>query len=132
MVQNIYKNLLLVSKIAWGIWTTSGKQRKLRKYEILWATFVQNTHSFKTYIPSAKTVYTENFSNIIFNYLCKNLPNFLWHFWNLGSFFVTQILCIFLAQTLHNFYKSSPLKCKGLEFPLLGSKFTKLFVSFLK
>ena len=29
------------------------------------------------------------------------------HFWNHKSFFTTQLLCIFLAQTLHAFYKSA-------------------------
>ena len=43
---NLYKNCLLVSKITWGIWTTSGKQWKLQKVEIRWATFVQKIISF--------------------------------------------------------------------------------------
>ena len=48
------------------------------------------------------------------------------------SFFTTQLRCIFLAQTLHTFYKSSPLKCKFLDFLLLGLKFTKFLMSFFK
>ena len=48
------------------------------------------------------------------------------------SFFTTQFLCIFLAQTLHTFYKSIPSKCKFSHFPLLGLKFTKFLMSFLK
>ena len=42
--------------------------------------------------------------------------------------FFTQFLCIFLAQTFHTFYKSSPPKCKFSDFPLLGLKFTKFLI----
>ena len=31
----------------------------------------------KTYIPSAKTLYTADLSNITFSYLCESLPNYL-------------------------------------------------------
>ena len=48
------------------------------------------------------------------------------------SFFTTQLLCIFLAQMLHTFYKSSPSISKFSDFPLLGLKFMKLLTSFLK
>ena len=48
------------------------------------------------------------------------------------SFFTTQFLCIFFAQTLHTFYKSSPSKCQFSDFPLLGLKSTNFFMSFLK
>ena len=65
----------------------------------------------KKYIPSAKT-YTVDLSNITFNYLCVDSPNYLCHFWNHKSSFTTQLFCIFLAQTLHTFHKSSPSKCK--------------------
>ena len=65
----------------------------------------------KKYIPLTKT-YTEDLSNITFNYFCENSPNYSCHFRNPKSFFMTQLLCIFLAQTLHTFYKSSPSKCK--------------------
>ena len=61
----------------------------------------------KSYIPSAKTLYAVDLSNITFNYLCVDSPNYLCHFWNHKSFFATQPLCIFLAQTLHTFYKSA-------------------------
>ena len=46
------------------------------------------------------------------------------------SFLTTQFLCIFLAQTLHTFCKSSSSKCKFSDFPLLGLKFTKFLMSF--
>ena len=85
----------------------------------------------KKYIPSAKT-YTVDLSNITFNYLCVDSPNYLCHFWNHKSFFTTQLLCIFLAQTLHTFYKSSPSKCTFSDFPLLRLKFTKFLMSFFK
>ena len=34
----------------------------------------------KKYIPPAKTLYTEDLSNITFYYLCENSPNYLYHF----------------------------------------------------
>ena len=46
------------------------------------------------------------------------------------SFFSTELLCIFLGQTLHTFYKSCPTKCKFSDFLLFGLKFTKFFVIF--
>ena len=76
--------------------------------------------------------HTYDLSNTNFNYLCENSPNFLYHFWNQKSFFTTQLPCIFLAQTLHTFYESSPSKCKFSDFPLLALKLTKLLMSFLK
>ena len=115
MVHSICKNWLLVSKITWGICTTSDKQWKVQKVEIWWATFIQKIHLSKKYIPSAKT-YTEHLSNITFNYLCENSPNYLCHFWNDKPFFRTQLLCIMLAQTLHTFYESSPSKCQFFSY----------------
>ena len=85
----------------------------------------------KKYIPSAKT-YTYDISNITFNYLCQNSPKSLHYFWNHKSFFMTQLLCIFLAQTLHTCYKSSPWKSKFSDFSLLALKFTKFLKSFLE
>ena len=35
MVQRLYKNWLPVSKLIWGIWTTSDKQWKVQKVEIV-------------------------------------------------------------------------------------------------
>ena len=78
----------------------------------------------KKYIPSAKT-YTED---LTFNYLCGNLPNHLFHY----IIFRETTLLHFLAQTLHTFNKSSPSKCKFLDFPLLGLEFTKFLMSFFK
>ena len=106
MVHHLCKNWLLVSKITWGIWTTSDKQWKVQKVEIWWATFIQKIHLPKKYIPSAKTLYTEHLSNITFNYLCENSPNYLCHFWNHKSFFTTQLLCIFLVQIFRLFHCS--------------------------
>ena len=37
-----------------------------------------------------------------------------------NSFFTTQFLCIFFAQTLHTFYKRRPSKCKFSDFLLFG------------
>ena len=49
----------------------SGKAKKLKS---------NGLHLSKKYIPSAKTLYTEDLSNITFNYLCENSPNSLCHF----------------------------------------------------
>ena len=80
----------------------------------------------KKCIPSAKKLYAADLCNITFKYLRVDSPNYLCRFWNHKSFFTTELLCIFLAQTLHTFYKSSPSKCKFSDFPLLRLKFTKI------
>ena len=85
-----------------------------------------------TFLIPARFLQTEHLSNIIFNYLCENSPNYLFHFWNHKSFLTTQLPCIFLAQTLHTFYKSSPSKCKFSRFSLIRLKFTKFLMSFFK
>ena len=77
-----------------------------------------------------KHKYTEDLSSITFNYLCQNSPTYLCHLWNHKPFFTTQLLCIFLAQTLHTFYKSSPPKFKFSDFPLLRLNFTKFLMHF--
>ena len=132
MVQSLYKNWLLVSKITWRICRTSEKEGKVQTIKIWRATFVQKIHLTKKYIPSAKSLYTEDLSNITFNYLYENSPNLLCHFWNHKSFFMTQLPCIFLAHILHTFYKSSPSKCKFSDFQLLALKCTKFLMSFFK
>ena len=100
----------LVSQIA-GTWATSDKQWKVQKKSKKLMGFCP-----KKYIPSP---YTVDLSNITFNYLCVDSPSYLCQFWNHKSFFTTQILCIFLVQTLHTFYKSCPWKSKFSDFPLL-------------
>ena len=50
--------------------------------------------------------------------------------YGITSFFKAQLFYIFLAQTLHTFYKSSPSKCKFSDFLLLRLKFTKFFIIF--
>ena len=82
----------------------------------------------KKYIPSAKV----DLSNIAFNYLCVDSPNYLCHIWNHKAFFATQLLCIFSDQTLHTFNKSSPKKCNFSDFPLIRLKLTKFLRSFFK
>ena len=131
-MQGFSKNWLLVWKVTWAIWTISDKQWEVQKVEIWWATFVQKIHLSKKHIPSAKTLYTEDLSNTIFNYLCENSPNYRCHFWNHKLFFTKQILCIFSAQILHTSHKTSPTKCKILDFPLLGLKFSIFLMSFFK
>ena len=71
----------------------------------------------KKYIPSAKT-YTVDLSNITFNYSCDS-PNYLCPFWNHKLFFTTQLLCIFLAQTLLS-TKVAHESADFQTFPLLG------------
>ena len=56
-------------------------------------------------IHSAKT-YTVDLSNITFNYLCVDSPNYLCHLWNHKSFFTAQFLCIFLVKIFRLFYCS--------------------------
>ena len=86
----------------------------------------------KNYILSAKTLYTVDLSNITFNYLCIDSPNYLCHFWNHKSIFTIQLLCIFLTQTLHTFHKHSSSKYKFSDFPLLWLKFSKFLMSYFK
>ena len=126
MVQSLYKNWRLVSKITWEIWT-SDKLSNVQKLDIWCPPFVQ-----KIYIAKAKALYAEDLSNITFNYLGENSPSYLCHFWNHKSFFTSQLLCMFLARTLPTFYKSSPSKCKFSNFPLLVLKFTKFLMLFFK
>ena len=54
------------------------------------------------------------------------------HFWNHKPFLTTQLLRIFLAQTLDSFDKISSSKSKFSNFPLLALTFTKFFMSFFK
>ena len=49
---------------------SSGKSKKL-KFDGFFS---------KKYIPSAKTLFLVDLSNIIFNYLCVDSPNYLCHF----------------------------------------------------
>ena len=109
----------LVSKII-GIWATSDKQWKVQKNEIWWA-FVQKS----TFLQLRHYIQWIYLANITFSYLCVDSPNYLCHFWNHKLFFTTQLLCIFLAQTLHTFYKSNSSKCEFSDFRLLKLKFTK-------
>ena len=97
--------------------TSSGESKKLK---------FNGLHLSKKCIPSAKTLYTENLFNITFN-CYENSPNSLCHFWNHKSVFTTQLVCIFLAQTLHAFDRNIPSKSTFSDFLLLGLKFTKLY-----
>ena len=59
-------------------------------------------------------------------------PNSMCHFWNHKSFLATQLLCIFIIQTLHTFYKSSPSASKFSDFLLFELKSTKFLMPFFK
>ena len=61
-----------------------------------------------------------------------NSPNSMCHFWNHESFLTIQLLCIFIVQTLHTFYESSPLASKFSGFLLFELKSTKFLIPFLK
>ena len=128
----LIQKLIPSFKIHMRNWATLDKQWKVQKVKTWWATFVQKIHLSKKYIPSAKTLYTEDLSIITFNYLCENSPNCLYHFWNHKLFFTTQLLCTLLTQTLYTFHKSSPSKCTFSDFPVLALKFTKCLMSFFK
>ena len=78
-------------------WTTSEKQWKVQKVETWWA-FVP-----KKIILLAKTLYTVDLSNITFNYLRVESPNYLCHFWKHKSFCTTQLLCIFISSNITYF-----------------------------
>ena len=93
MLQSLYRNWLLVSKITWRVWATSLS---------------------KKYIPSAKTLNTEDLSSITFSYLCEHSPNGLFHFWHHSS----VIFNILPAKVAHQ----SELKLK----------FTWLLMSFFR
>ena len=90
----------------------------------------------KKQIPLAKTLYTEDFSNITFNYWCENSPNsyICWYviFETISHILRHNSSIFFLAQTLHILCKSSSSKCKFSDFPLLTLKFTKFLMSFFK
>ena len=67
--------------------TSSGKSIKMKLTGLLLS---------KNYIPSAKTLYTDDdLSNIT---LCENSPNYLCQFWSHKSFFTTPLLCIFMLK----------------------------------
>ena len=127
MVQNFYKNWLLILKIKSGIWTTSHRQWKVQGWNLMGYfcpknTFVQLEHYIsKIYLTLLSTtcVKIHQITYVIFETIYK-------------SFFTTQFLCIFFAQTLHTFYKSSPSKSKFSDFLLLGLKFTKFLIPFFK
>ena len=105
--------------------------RNLNKFKQEWK--VQNRKSWnlidlcpKSKFLQLKHVHTEDLSNITFNYLCKNLPNYWCHSWNDKSFFTTQLLCIFLARTLHIFFKSCPWKVRIFRLSSAQIKFHEI------
>ena len=125
MVQNIYKSWLLVSQITRGTWRPTDKQWKVQKFKF-------DGLLSKTYSPSAKTLNTEDLSNITFNYLCENSPNSLCHFWNHKSFFTTQLVCIILVQIFYTFDENISSKFTFSDFSLLKLKYIKFLMSFFK
>ena len=73
---------------------------KLKLNEILFS---------KKYIPSAKTLYTEYLSNITFNYLCENLPNFSCHF-GTKNHFSRRKSYIFFSSNITYFLQTQLIK----------------------
>ena len=130
-MQSLCKNWLLLSKITWGIWTTSDKQWKVQKAEIRWATFVQKIHS-SSYLHSCISTYLQIYLTLL-STTCLKFTRFLMSFLKPEITFSRHNSSVFfLAQTLHTFYKSSPLQCKCSDIPLLALKFTKFLMSFFK
>ena len=125
MVQSLYKSWLLISKITWGIWklqTSIEKSKKLKFVGLLLSKskLVQKIHSF-----SWNVIYRVfNFQLLVPKFTKLLMP--LYHLSRHNS------SVFFLAQTLHNFYKSSPSKCIFLDFLMLRLKFTKFLMSFFK
>ena len=91
-------------------------------------TFLQLRHIQRIYLTLFSTTCAKirQMTYVIFETSRKKI-----FFWK-KSFFTTQLLCIFLTQTLHTFYKSSTSKCKFSDFPLLALKITKFLMSFFK
>ena len=91
-------------------------------------TFLQLRHIQRIYLTLFSTTCAKirQMTYVIFDTSRKK--KFFWK----KSFFTTQLLCIFLTQTLHTFYKSSTSKCKFSDFPLLALKITKFLMSFFK
>ena len=75
-------------------------------------------------IPSAKA-YTDDLSNITFNYLCENSPNSLCHFWNQKSFFTTQI-CIFFNSNITYFLQKELIKVQNFRLSTAHVKFHQI------
>ena len=127
MVQSFYKNWLLVLIITRGILKTLQRQWKVQSWNMMGYFCPKNTSlQLEHYIPkiyltllSITCVKIHQITYVISEIIYK-------------SFFTTQFPCIFLAQTLHTFYKSSPSKCKLSDFSLLGLKFTNFLMSFFK
>ena len=77
MVQSLCKNWFQESHEEFGELQTSSEKSKKLKFD--------GQILSKKYIPAAKT-YTEDLSNITFNYLCEDSPIDLCHFWNHNRF----------------------------------------------
>ena len=73
--------------------------------------------------------YVQRIYRTLLSTTCLKTHQIPCHFINHKSFY-TSLLCFFLAQTLHTFYKSSPTKCKFSDFSLLSLKSTKFLMSF--
>ena len=127
MVQNVYRNWLLVSKISLEIWTISGKQWKVQKSWNLMgyfrpkSTFLQLKHYIQRMhltLLSTTRMKVQKISYVIF----ETMSHFSRH--NFSVFF--------LAQSLHTFEKSSPSKWKFSDFSLLALKCTRFRMPFFK
>ena len=91
-------------------------------------TFLQLRHIQRIYLTLFSTTCAKIRQMIYVIFETSRKKKFFWK----NSFFTTQLLCIFLTQTLHTFYKSSTSKCKFSDFPLLALKITKFLMSFFK
>ena len=128
MVQNLYKNWLLVSKIIRGIWITSSRQWKVQKIEIQWDTFVWKIHSFQL------KHYIQRIYLTLLPTTCVKIHQipYMCHFWNHKSFFTTQLVCIILVQIFYTFDENISSKFTFSDFSLLKLKYIKFLMSFFK
>ena len=121
MVQGLYKNWLLVSRITWVTWTTWEKQWKVKSWNSMSYFSPKNTFlQLKHYI---QRIYVTLLSTT-----CAKIHQTTYVIYETISPFSRHNS----SQTLHTFYKSSPSKCNFSGFPLLALKFTKFVMSFFK
>ena len=114
MVQSLWKNWLLVSKITWGISTTSDKQWKVQ-----WTTFVQK-------ILFLQLNHIEDLSNITFNYLCENSPNSLCHYETIIHFSGHNSSVLFFCSNITYFLQKQHTEVQMLWLATARIKIRKI------
>ena len=97
--------------------TNSEKSKKLKSDEFL----SKKTHSF------SQLNYTQWIYLTLLLTTCVQIHQISYVIFETGSHFSHQLLCIFLAQTLHTFHKSSPSQCNFSDFPTAQVKADQIF-----